>query len=383
MRVDALLWLGRAREAVAVARAAGLEPQSVGEARLLAHIYLRGLSPPDALCEIAGLSDRFDRSDEQLEGLVIAAWTDARGSISEDLEKRAGLSLMEFPTRFPDSRAQARAVSVDELTQILREQASHSAELEAMGADIIAGRIPVPIWARAARTSLVQMWSSLRVLPIVPSDRAVAALDEAGATSAFSRGATWDPSSLAVVALLGEDVRAAIRRALPRSIASQAVMQDVDFAAVDAVSERPAEDEARLAWDPTAARPVAFTRPAADIESERHLIRQALQLAQSLEIVPDVDRERPTSADDLVPEIESVDTMVLASVGATLAVAIREGLPIYSDDRVLRTLYREAGIQSFGTVALLAVLEERGSISIEQHQTAVEVLRAAGAIELR
>jgi tetratricopeptide (TPR) repeat protein len=382
VRVDALLWLGRAREAVEVVRSAGLDPTEVGEARLLGHVYLRGLPAEEALPALIDLSDRFDRADEHLEGLVVVAWSNARGAVSTELDERGALSMVEFPERFPDSRAQARAVSIDEFLEILRQQAAAAESLDAMGHDVIAGRIPVAVWSLAAGRSAVQMWSSLRVLPIAVADETASAHDAAGAEQAYGRGAVWDPSALTVSALLEEAAREAVRRALPRSVLAQSVMQDVDFTAVGTVDERAAEDETRIAWDAAAAAPVTFVRPADEIARERQIVRTTLQLANDLEVVADLDASRATAADHLVPEVRDVQTMVQAGVGATLAVALRQRLPVYCDDRVLRVLYREAGVPVFGTIALLACLEKRGTITEAELDAAVAGLEAAGAIDL-
>ena len=83
-----------------------------------------------------------------------------------------------------------------------------------------------------------------------------------------------------------------------------------------------------------------------------------------------------------MPEVRDVQTMVQAGVGATLAVALRERLPIYCDDRVLRVLYREADVPVFGTIALLACLERRGAITTAELDAAVAGLEAVGAIDL-
>jgi predicted nucleic acid-binding protein len=382
VRVDALLWLGRAPEAVDVARAAGLEPTEVGEARLLGHVYLRGLPAEEALPLLIELSDRFDRADEHLEGLVVVAWSNARGAVSAELDERGALSMVEFAERFPDSRSHARAVSIDEFLEILRQQAAAAETLEAMGHDVVAGRIPVAVWALAAGRSVVQMWSSLRVLPIAVADENAAANDAAGAEAAYGRGAVWDPSALTLNALLDDAARGTVRRALPRSVLAQSVMQDVDFTAVGTVDERAAEDEPRIAWNAAAAAPVTFVRPADEIARERQIVRTTMQIANDLEVVADVDASRATAADHLVPEVHDVQTMVQAGIGATLAVALRERLPIYCEDRVLRELYREAGVPVFGTIALLAHLEKRGTITKAELDAAIAGLEAAGAIDL-
>jgi hypothetical protein len=290
--------------------------------------------------------------------------------------------MVEFADRFPDSRAQARAVSIEEFLEVLRQQAAAAESLDAMGNDVLAGRIPVATWALAASRSAVQMWASLRVLPIAVAEESASRDDAAGAELAYGRGAVWDPSSLVVNALLDEATRAAVRRALPRSLLAQSVMQDIDFTAVGTVDDGASEEEMRIAWDPAAAAPVRFVRPADEVERERQIVRTTLKLANDLEVVPDVDPTRATAADHLVPEVQDVQTMVQAGVGATLAIALRERLPIYCDDRVLRALYRQANVPVFGTVALLARLASRGTITDTDRDAAAAALEAAGAIDL-
>jgi uncharacterized protein HemY len=382
VRLESLLLLGRADEAVSVADAAGLEPDDVGEAQLLAHIYLRGLPPAEALHRIIKLSDRFDRQDEKLEGMVVAAWTQAGSSAASEDGARGALSLNEFPARFPSNRGAVRAVALEDLDEILRQQAAAAAELDALGGEVIAGRLPVVSWALAASMSTVAMWSGLQFLPIAFADPKLREADLQGATAAVGRGAVWDASSLVGVAVLDERIGDLIRQALPLSLVGQSVMQDVDFAAIDAVDDRPAEGELRVVWDERANQPVSFMRPAEQIEREHRIIRAAFTRAKSLEVRPDIDPSVPTRYDELVPErIADLQTIGQAALAGTMAIAARERLPIYSDDRVLRLVFRQAGILAFGTVALLELLAERAMINLEERQKAIEALRAAGAIE--
>jgi tetratricopeptide (TPR) repeat protein len=207
VRLESLLLLGRADEAVSVADAAGLEPDDVGEAQLLAHIYLRGLPPAEALRRIIELSDRFDRQDEKLEGMVVAAWTQAGSSAAPEDGARGALSLNEFPERFPGNRGAVRAVALEELNEILRQQAAAVAELDALGGEVIAGRLPVVSWALAASMSTVGMWSGLQFLPIAFADPKLREADVEGAAAAVGRRAVWDASSLVTIAVLDETHR--------------------------------------------------------------------------------------------------------------------------------------------------------------------------------
>ena len=123
-------------------------------------------------------------------------------------------------------------------------------------------------------------------------------------------------------------------------------------------------------------------RPAEQIERERHVVRAALARAKTLEVRPDIEPSAPTQFDEFVPErIDDLRTIGQAAMAGTAAIAVRERLPIYTDDRVLRLVYRQAGIPTFGTVALLEILAERSMVTAEEHDEVCEALRAAGAIE--
>jgi tetratricopeptide (TPR) repeat protein len=382
VRLEALLVLGRADEAVAVADAVAVEPDEVGKAQLLAHIYLRGLPAAEALHRIIELSDRFDRHDEKLEGMVVAAWTQAGGSADPEDAAHGALSLNEFPERFPANRGAVRAVAFEDLEEILRQQAAAAAELDALGGEVLAGRLPVATWALAASMSIVGMWSGLQFLPLTFADPKLQELDQAGAAEGVGRGAVWDAASLVAVAVLDDPIVDLIRNALPLSLLGQSVMQDVDFAAIDAVDDRPAEGELRVAWDERANQPVSFMRPAEQIERERRIVRAAFARAKSLEVRPDTDPSVATQFDEFVPaRIGDLRAIGQAATAGTAAIAVRERLPVYTDDRVLRLVYRQAGIPTFGTVAMLEILAQRSMISAEEHRQALEDLRTAGAIE--
>jgi hypothetical protein len=57
-------------------------------------------------------------------------------------------------------------------------------------------------------------------------------------------------------------------------------------------------------------------------------------------------------------------------------------LPLFSDDRVIRILAREAGIPSFGTIAITEALTRRGLLTDDAKDRARAALAAAGAIDL-
>ena len=67
---------------------------------------------------------------------------------------------------------------------------------------------------------------------------------------------------------------------------------------------------------------------------------------------------------------------------AGVDLAKQTGLPLWADDLGLRTLARDAGVSTFSTVALMAVLEEDGRLSMIQRQTAMLVLRDEYCVDL-
>lgn len=382
VRLESLLWLSRYDEALQLIRTVPLEPDQVEKARMLAHIYLRALPPAQALERIAELSDRFDRSDDRLEGLVVVSYTSAGDDLAHALAQRGQQAVVEFPQRFPDSKANVHAVSLEEMKEVLKQQDQHATLLNAAGNEVLAGRLPVALFASAARQPVSATWVRLRAIPIAFADPALAAEELAAAEGAVGTGAVWDPATLVTVGLLGDAAAGAVKRALPRSVIAHAVLQDVDYAAIDAVEGRPVEEQS-LAWNAEMEEPVLLVRDPAEIARERERIRAVMALARELEVSPDLDESHPTAVDAEVPEISDINSMVIATAYATLSVAARTQLALFSDDRVIRLLARELGIPSFGTIALLDALSKRTFISGVVRSEARAALIAAGAIDLK
>lgn len=381
IRLESLLWLSRYGEAMALIAESELEPDTIEKARLLAHVFLRALRPIEALEKIIELSDRFDRSDDRLEGLVVMCYANSDDDIPEELARRGQATIAEFPERFPDSNANARSVSLDEMNEILRQRREHDTVLGDLSNDVFAGRLPVAVLAMVARQSLTALWTSLRVLPIAFADSTVAAAELAAAEAAIGAGAVWDPSALTTIGLLDEATAAAIEQALPRSVLTNAALQDVDYAGIDAAEGR-TEEEQSLAWNEELQQPVLLVRDPEEVARERQRVRDVLARVRNLEVAPDVDEENSTPFDGEIPEITDLESMGRAVVFGSMASAARLVLPLYSDDRVIRVLAHKAGLPTFGTLAIIEALASRGLLANDARDRAREALAAAGAIDL-
>jgi hypothetical protein len=187
------------------------------------------------------------------------------------------------------------------------------------------------------------------LLPLGYSDPSLDELERADALSGIAVGAVWDPSSLSVTGALGEQAVSIIRQALPKSVLTQSSLDDC-------LLERAS----------------AFGPPTARTE-------EILERARQMRIEPDtpaddqgVEAELLRREEEMPPEVKTYP--------ATLAVARRLRLPVFSDDRFIRLRARQSGLGAFGTVALIDALETRRYISSDDRLDLRRRLRARGGL---
>jgi TPR-GreAB-C-PIN type conflict system protein len=126
-----------------------------------------------------------------------------------------------------------------------------------------------------------------------------------------------------------------------------------------------------------------LVRDPEEVARERQRVRDVLARARELEAVPEVDDDHATQFDGEVPEIGDIEAMGRAVLFGSLAAAERLSLPLYSDDRVIRILAHQAGLPTFGTLAIVEALAKRGLLAGDANDHARDQLSAAGAIELQ
>jgi hypothetical protein len=131
-------------------------------------------------------------------------------------------------------------------------------------------------------------------------------------------------------------------------------------------------------WDPVANRASITVADPDWVARDQHRADGAFALAKELREVPDTAPERPTKFDELIQQ--TLEQPTLKTWAASYAVAAGLTFPLYSDDRYVRVLARREGIASFGTVAVLEALVERGRLQPEELAVARRRLRASGAL---
>jgi hypothetical protein len=379
-RVLALFRLMRAEEALALARELQLEPRSEHDARLLGVMLEQATDPFTAAREIALLSERFERS-ERLEALFLITAlridpAERLGDFGDEIRER----MAAFTERFPESGI-IWSVPIDTtpegIERFFREHVAPGAEhARQMSVDVGQGRVALAALAATIHKPVCRVALELdRGLPLAFVDPLLSSLEKESAAATFGRAAAWDPVALAVVARLPAAIGEKIRLALPASVVAQATLDDVARTGEDPASGR--DEYSVIGFDPEADRGWIREHTTEDVARQRAESARAVELARALNVRPDVDASKPTEIDQFLTDDDREPAF--ATWPATLALAERDQLPLYSDDRFVRAHARRAGVQSFGTLALAEALFDVEYISQAERAEVRRHLLARGA----
>jgi hypothetical protein len=343
-----------------------LEARTENQALLAAEILYRAAPPDAAVRDLEALSSRFGRT-EGLEIALISAALDAGQAgvvLPEALAVEVSERLESFSERFPESgfiqRLDAPA-SRDDLDALMRETHEESARAQLDAHEAIAnGQLPVNALAVVSPVGQVGVaWSRLASLPLGFGQPALDTHERAAANDAIGGGAVWDPSSIYISNLLGNDVANRIGQALPGSLIATQTLEDADAAASGG---GPAASE--IGYDPATQRAFMRTAPEQEIEHQRSSIDSALNVAKALDVRAPV---QSGDEDQLSNVIDNPDFATPWQVfAATVLTARQLQRPVYSDDRWIRVFARALGVRAFGTVALVDAMRDRGLLSAKE-----------------
>jgi predicted nucleic acid-binding protein len=328
------------------------------------------------------LSDRFDRP-EQLEALFLIACTRVRPEERlEDLREQLQERWAAFPKNYPASRL-IQSVPIDTsspegIDAFFHEHVRPGAEqVQNLSEQVVRGEMAIaPLAAVAGRAVSLITLQLGRAMPLGFHDTVLERLERESAAQSVTRAVVWDPVALAIVASLPHEISELIRLAFPASLTAQATLDDLRRA-----SDRPASDQdeaSTLGFNPVSGEGFVRRRPAEEVTRETDAVTRAIEIAQTLQIKPDVDPAKHTEMDQFLSEEDRDASFV--TWPATLALAEREQKPIFSDDRYVRAQARRSGLVAFGTLAALDALAARALISEEQRRLARSLLRREGAI---
>jgi hypothetical protein len=360
------------------------EANSMPRARLLGEVFSLAAEPLSALQMLASLSDRFERPEELEAALIFASirLEPATPELPSKLADRIRESFATFPERFPNSTS-LRTIAIDpenlaeSLLAAFGEQLEHRAErTEELATGVRSGVTAVALLAAAAGRSIGETLFLLQALPLGFPDDQFERLDRTDAAAAYDAGAAaWDSSALFVVASLGSSLERTLRSVLPASATVRATLQDT---AQDIASSGSTEGgEISVAEGVLAFAPWSNL----DRSANRRRATETQRLATELPSLPLTATEED---DQLLATANREDApAAIRSWAGTLAVARREGIAVFSDDRVVRRSARELGLKTFGTLSLLDVLADRGILPTSERDIARHRLLSHGAWGVR
>jgi hypothetical protein len=337
------------------------EANSLFRALLLSEVLMLAGEPVNTLETIAALSDQFGRPEELEVGLIFASirLEQSTPDLSTELDARIRETYESFSERFPNS-TRLRAIPIDpenpaeSLLAAFGKQLEHRAEqTEELATGIRAGVTAVAMLADAAGRSTGETLFLLEALPLEFPDDQFERLDRVDAAAAFEEGASlWDGSAIFVVASLGPKLEGVLRNVLPASSVVRATQQD---AATDTLSPGGAE-RGQISVVEGVLAVGAWSE--SDRASNQRRATEMQRLATDLPTVALVGSEE----DDELLAIANRDDAPAAirSWAGTLAAARRDRVAVFSDDRVVRRSARELGLKTYGTLALLDILVDRG-----------------------
>jgi len=357
------------------------DPDTEQRASLLAEILGRSAPKAEALQDIADLSDRYDRQVEALEGffLKVSLEAEQEGEVPTALEDRIREAWATFPTRFPDQefmqliKAPSTLEGVEELLNEMGGGDSARIQKETIE-QIIAGERPVNGLAVAApHGSIGRSWLGLGFLPLGFCMDQIDDLETNAAAKAIGGAAIWDSSSLFVVGGLGKPHTETLLGVLPGSQIASETLEDADAA----VESLPAQGGHEMVQDPDTGALVEFREHTKESSERLRAVSEGmLKLAQEFIVAPGVG---PATEPRLREAHDKAERRGWRAVVAGMALAQRLGLPLYSDDRWIRRAARGLGIETFGTVALIAALAQKGVLQPKQRLVIRQRLAGSGA----
>lgn len=369
-------------QALQIWREGELQVTTLQQALLLAEVFAFGADLWEAVAKLAELSDQFGRPEELEYNLITTALRlekTQRDDIPSELDERIRAAFAEFPERFPQSRL-LRAFKLDHddvagsFMRMVREQLGRRASvLRDIDAGIRNGSAATCARAATLGRSTGEEWLGFRALPMGYSEAQRTQRERADAADALEhRGAVWDPTAVFVVGGLAPAVRDLLRNALPASLLAESAYAD----AVRDVARPEGEERGEIGYDPDADQLLVGARSRSELEREEARAAGTLEFAKGFTTRADRDPERPDVYDELLADSDM--PAATRAWPATLVLARRTGLPVFSDDRYVRLSAHQMGLRSFGTLTLIDVLAERGMLTGEQRRATRRRLYATG-----
>lgn len=377
-RMHALYRLGRFADALAAFEESGARADSLGRAQLLVRTLAFALPTAEAIERVLEVADSLDQPDEGIEALALFLALEADEELSPALAER--LAAERFLALFPETTLIQKLEipgSAEGLLELLERIGGDREEhLAAAWRSVLEeAEAPVALPAILAGRTVAETWRAVRPLPVGFAHTALLEDERAFAADALTLGAVWDPGALYFAEALGGTVAEELRRLLPASAVAQSTLDDVIS---DSGPINPTAEGGSFGRDETG-RLVVIERSAAERTAEAEMAGRVKALAGTFAVEPDSSHQDIGPAGRFLREAEELRPQFLTVI-ATLAVAERRRLPVFSADRYVRTIARQSGIRTFGPEAMIEALADRGEVEGPERSRLRRELRGLGAL---
>lgn len=349
----------------------GLQPRSEEEARLAIQLRRTDAPTPSGIAVVVGIAERFRHSEDVNAAALSAVMEMSREiELPEDVVDGVKSLTDRYFEQWPESRLVTRIDASDptRILDYLREHLAPAArEFAPLAADVLLGRMPYGLLTAAHGRSLAEaiVKGQLGCLPVGTPDLSGIEAEDAAALAALDGGVVVDTHALYVMDVVA-DGAGPLAALFARLLATRPTLDDA-LEARDALGLR---STATMGWDPPADRPVIIEID--EVEADRWARRAEQLVARARDcVIKDVSESRD--------EPPSPGTERLLS---SLWLARKEGVPLWSDDPAIRSVARNEGVPTFGTVSLVRALAERGALTGEQHDQALQSMMRARLVDL-
>ena len=364
----ALVWAEFSRRDHAAAlrawRSRILRPRNDDEAILITQLLRVPPHSEHVVVELLDLAEGFQDS-EQVSAAAFAALFEVSRELklSDDVVRRLHALSAAFFERWPESALLRRvdASDINTIVEYLRDTLSPSAkQTEEVAQQVQQGDLPYGMLAATVGRSLTEalLKDAAGGIAAGQPDPDLARREDSAALSALDKVAVADTAALVVVDRTGIDPRS-ILAAFSRVHVPSAILDDA-FVAADALRLR---STSTMGWDPRQDRPVLT-------EIEPAVADQWAREAEGL-----LDRIRGCQITE-VRTVNSRRDLAIEVMLAPVRLARELDVPLWSDDRAMRSLARNEGVESFGTISILHAWASTGRVdSIELDQALLALLR--------
>jgi excisionase family DNA binding protein len=354
----ALVWAHfyrRDREAALGAwRAGDLRPRNDDDAILITQV-LRAANPDkETVTQLLELAEQFQGSEEVSAAAFNAVFEVSRNlKLPDDIVRRLRTLSEAFFERWPESPLLHRidVSDLNTLVDYLRDSLASSAkQLDEMAQKVQLGELPYGMLAAYAGRSLAEalIKNGAGSIAAGQPDPELAAREDEVCAKAADKSVVADTAALVVASRTGLNPKAIL--AFFARVQTASVTLDDAFIAADALRLR---STSTMGWDPKRDRPLLT-----DVEPE-----QADAWAQEAEAL--LDRTRSTQVTS-VRETASQRDLALEVMLAPVRLAKELGVPLWSDDRAMRILARNEGVDAFGIGSILRAMAAMGRIEDTQ-----------------